>query len=93
MTAQSPRFPVAPDVEPRRLFNRIVIRPQRRITLRLGRIEDLFPDLPDSDRGRMARLQVLGLFYFPLDHWRVPDAFAVCWKWVKEKILHVKSSA
>jgi len=51
-------------------FNTLVIRPQYRISLRLGNIEELFEHAPNTPEGRMERLQVLGLFYFPLRHRR-----------------------
>lgn len=79
---------VAPDFDDRKLFNTFVIRPQYRISLRLGAIEDLFPNAPDTDLGRMERMQVLGLFYFPLNHSAAPAAFPVAWDHFKTKILN-----
>jgi hypothetical protein len=84
---------VAPDFEDRRHFNTLVVRPQYRITLRIGEIEDLFPDLPNTDAGRMARLQVLGLFYFPLKHKRTPAALPVALDHFAKKILSNASAA
>lgn len=46
-----------------------------RLDLQPGRIEDLFPTAPDTPEGRMARLQTVGLFYFPLSHSRARTAF------------------
>lgn len=71
------------------LFGTLQIRPKVRVTLRMGDVDDLFVDPPESDRGRMARLQILGLFYFPLGHKRALEAFRDCWAWVKDKIFGV----
>ena len=91
---------VAPDFSDRRVFNTLVIRPDLRISLRLGRIEELFPNQPNTSLGRMERLQVLGLFYFPLGHNRANTAFngigapaaanrmIGAWEWFKTKILN-----
>jgi len=46
-----------------------------RLVVELGRIEDLFEDAPDTPEGRMARLQTVGLFYFPLGHGQARNAF------------------
>ncbi len=93
---------VAPDYDKQIQYNTLVMRPQYRITLRLGEIEDLFPDAIDTDEGLMARLQVLGLFYFPLKHSKAKEAlkgktvplsngysvvYTGCWDWVKSKIF------
>ena len=59
---------VAPSFEAPKTFNTLVIRPEYRISLELGDIESLFPWPIDSYAGRAARLQVLGMFYFPLNH-------------------------
>ena len=59
---------VAPSFEDAPLFNSLAIRPTYRISLKLGDIENLFPWKKDSKAGRLARLQVLGLFYWPLNH-------------------------
>jgi hypothetical protein len=81
---------LAPDfATPRALFNALRIRPQYRITLRLGEIEHLFRHEPNTREGRMERLQVLGLFYFPLGHRQAATAYTACWEWVREKILGV----
>lgn len=82
---------VAPDFDGRARFNTLRVRPQYRITLRLGDVEELFPKKPDSKEGRMERLQVLGLFYFPLKHKKASARFADAWDWVKTKILKVAS--
>ena len=66
---------VAPDFDSRVHFNSLVIRPVYRITLKLGELEPLFPTAPGSREGRMARLQALGLFYFPLNHAQATTAF------------------
>ncbi len=84
---------VAPDFDDRRLFNALVIRPQFRISIKLGAIEDLFPNAPDTDLGRMERLQVLGLFYFPLNHSAAPAAFPLAWNHYKNNILNNAADA
>lgn len=81
------------DFQDRRQTNRLRVRPEYRFTLELGRIDDLFPDEPSSDRGRMARLQVLGLFYSPLGFSKAVDAFPACWKWVKKHLFATSSDA
>jgi hypothetical protein len=71
-------------------FNTLVIRPEYRISLRLGEIENLFAEKPDTDLGRMARFQVLGLYYFPLGH-RVsttPGEYGRGWH---KTLAHVKT--
>ncbi len=57
---------VCPDFEDRLVFNTLRIRSSYRLTLRLGSIEDLFPHAPNTPEGRMERMQVVGLFYYPL---------------------------
>ncbi|MBW1789499.1 MAG: peptidoglycan-binding protein, partial [Deltaproteobacteria bacterium] len=78
------------------LYNNLVIRPTYRISLKLGDIENLFLNKPDSDLGRMERLQVLGLFYFPLNHKMAKTAFKGiagppkamgAWEYFKTEIL------
>jgi len=59
---------VRPSVKDPKGINTLVIRPTYRISLQLGEIENLFPWPIDSYPGRAARLQVLGMFYFPLNH-------------------------
>ncbi len=89
---------VAPDFvdsdEP--FINTFVLKPEYRIKLDLGKIEDLFLNKPDSDKGRMERLQVLGLFYFPLNHKMAQTAFEGiagppkakgAWEYFKTEIL------
>lgn len=85
--------PVAPDVLDRCRINRLVPTAEIRLTLLLGPIEKLFADPPNTPEGRMARLQVLGLFYFPLKHRRARDAYLPCWNWVKERIFRVTGDA
>ena len=58
-------------------INTLAIRPEYRISLRLGEIEELFPDAPNTREGKMARLQILGLYYFPLGHARSLDYTAL----------------
>lgn len=90
MSTESERSPsaVAPDFRDKeRHFNTLVTVPEYRVTLKLRRIETLFPDPPDTDRGRAARLQVLGLFYFPLNHKYFAAAFKGCWKYIQEQKL------
>jgi hypothetical protein len=84
---------VAPDFDDRKHFNSLVIRPQYRITLRMGEIEDLFPNKPDTDKGRMERMQVLGLFYLPLKHKKAAAALPVAWDHYKKNILNNASDA
>jgi hypothetical protein len=77
---------LAPDFpDPRALFNALRVRPTYRITLRLGEIEHLFRHEPNTREGRMERLQVLGLFYFPLEHRQAATAYAACWEWVRQQ--------
>ncbi|MBI2900918.1 MAG: hypothetical protein HYY17_12095 [Planctomycetes bacterium] len=78
---------VAPDSTERRYTNTLVPRPTYRIALRLGEIDDLFSEPPDTELGRMARLQVLGLFYFPLRHAMAAERAKTCWEWVRSKIV------
>ena len=59
---------VAPSYKDHETTNTLMIRPRYRITLRLGDIDSLFPWPIDDPTGRMARLQVLGLFNWPLNH-------------------------
>ena len=66
---------VAPDFQDRKHFNSLLIRPTYRVTLKLGDIESLFPTAPGTRAGRMARLQALGLFYYPLNHAQAVTAF------------------
>lgn len=80
---------VAPNVQDTVHFNTLVIRPEYRISLRLGDFEELFDDGPTKDKGRAARLQVLGLFYFPLKHKKWKTAFKVTWQHYKKDILKV----
>lgn len=96
---------VAPDFDDRRVFNTLRLRSTYRLTLRLGSIEDLFPHAPDTAEGRMERLQVLGMFYFPLRHREAGNAFngraaaggnpAVrgVWEYFKTRILDAADDA
>src|SRR5258705_423436 len=94
---------VAPDFGSRKHFNTLVVRPQYRISLRLGAIEELFPNPPNTVAGRMERLQVLGMFYFPLGHARARQAFnglpaAIppvrgIWDYFKTRILNAAADA
>lgn len=59
---------LAPSFKSPKRFNALAIRPRYRVSLKLGEIEQLFCTQPDTPAGRMARLQVLGLFYWPLHH-------------------------
>jgi fibronectin type 3 domain-containing protein len=59
---------VAPSYGEYTTCNTFVIRPEYRISLKLGEIENLFPWPIDSIPGRLARMQVLGFFYWPLNH-------------------------
>jgi len=66
---------VAPSFPDEELWNTLVLRAEYRMSLRIGDVDALFPDEPNSEKGRMARLQVLGLFYWPLDHTKATQAF------------------
>ncbi len=66
---------IVPSFDSPQRFNALVIRADLRISLRLGPIESLFVNPPASELGRMERLQVLGLFYFPLNHAQALTAF------------------
>lgn len=66
---------VAPSFASEELWNTLVVRPTYRLSLRVGDIEQLFPDEPTTKPGRMARMQVAGLFYFPLAHSKATQAF------------------
>jgi len=66
---------VAPAFQDTQRFNTLIIRTEYRISIQLGDIEDLFPDAPNTAAGRMARMQVLGLFYYPLKHAQALTAF------------------
>lgn len=59
--------------------NALVLRPQYRVTLELGNLEDLYRFKSGSDLGRIERLQVAGLHYYPMGHDRAGDALASCW--------------
>ncbi len=82
---------VAPDFvdSKEHFFNTLVVAPEYRIKLELGKIEDLFLNKAGTDKGRMERLQVAGLFYFPVNHqraWNSTDnkageAFKYAWKY------------
>src|SRR3989440_2528238 len=66
---------VAPSFQDTARYNTLIIRTEYRISIQLGDIEDLFPDAPNTAAGRMARLQVLGYFYYPLKHAKALTAF------------------
>ncbi len=59
---------IAPDDKKGGFFNTLRGRPVYKISLMLGDIENLFPWKINTKAGRLARLQVLGLFYWPLNH-------------------------
>jgi hypothetical protein len=98
--------PVALDTDEKKHINTIAIRPQYRISLRLGDIEALFPWSIGTQTGRLARMQVLGLFHWPLNHRvaagktakpggdRLADnqaAYPVAWRHFKERFCgHVE---
>jgi hypothetical protein len=79
---------VAPDRPDGTFFNTLVIRPQYRITLRLGELDDLFAQPVDdaTHMGRKARLQVLGYFYRPLDHAQSEACYNVVWPYYMTKL-------
>jgi hypothetical protein len=66
---------VAPDlVDSKEPFvNTLVVAPEYRIKLDMGKIEDLFLHRPEEIKGQLERLQVLGLFYFPMNHKKAWD--------------------
>ncbi len=72
---------VAPDFDNRKLFNTLVIRPEYRIALRLGVIDELCPQPPSTSAGRQMRLQLLGYFHEPLNSANVTAAFNTVWQW------------
>ncbi len=84
---------VAPSYEKPKTYNTLVIRPEYRLSLRLGEIERLFLNPPNTTAGRMERLQVLGLFYFPLKHAKATAAFngeagaRGAWEYFKKEIV------
>src|SRR5258706_6485883 len=84
---------LAPDFDGRVHFNTLRVKPEYRIAMRMGNIEDLFVNAPATVEGRMERLQVLGLFYFPLKHKKAKDRFPETWKWFKEKIAKAADDA
>lgn len=83
---------VMPSFDSPKRYNTLVIRPEYRISLRLGRIEDLFLHSPGTDEGRMERLQVLGLFYFPLHHSKAASAFKICKQHIIDHIVPAGTS-
>ncbi len=104
--ADKPAY-LALDSTPAAQVSTLVVDPPYRISLKMGDIEDLFSDNPNTTRGRMTRLQVLGLYYYPippaeaLGRWfRKSDpargaiaAFKPCFDWVKEKIFQVNQNS
>lgn len=100
---------VAPSFKDPKRFNTLVIRSEYRISLRLGDIDKLFPWGSDTKAGRLARMQVLGLFYWPLNHrvaagktakpagkLRMADnqaAYKEAWKYFKEKFCGVAKAS
>ncbi len=66
---------VAPSFDDSPCFNTLVVRPERRISIRLGDIDEVFTNAPETPQGRMERLQVLGLFYYPMKHSKAKRAF------------------
>ena len=66
---------VCPDFDDRKVFNTLRLRSTYRLTLRLGAFEELFPHAPNTVEGRMERMQLLGLYYYPLKHRRALQAF------------------
>jgi hypothetical protein len=84
---------LAPDFDKRIHFNTMRVKPEYRISLRLGNIDDLFAHEANSVEGQMERFQVLGLFYFPLGHSKAKDRFAQTWTWAKEKIFKSNDDA
>jgi hypothetical protein len=72
---------VAPDFSNRRHFNTLVIRPELRISLRLGRFNDLCPDAVSTPRGRQQRLQLLGYLYEPFNSPNLASALNTVFQW------------
>jgi len=63
-----------------------------KLELKLGDIEELFEDFIDPDRGKMARLQALGLFARPLDHPEADACLAYAWP-LAEKLFPALAGA
>ena len=84
---------VAPDFKPKTHFNTLRVKPEYRMTLEMGPLEDLFKNDPGTPEGRMERLQVLGLNYFPLKHPKAKDRLPAIWDWVKTKIFGAADDA
>ena len=91
---------VAPSFESKHVtVNSLVIRPELRVSLRLGDFENLFANALDDKKpakrraARMERMQALGLFYFPLKHAKAEKAFEVAsWmmlanNWEKDELM------
>lgn len=72
---------VAPDFDDRGHFNTLVLRPEYRLSIRLGDIDALCPEEASTDAGRQRRLQLLGYFYEPLTSTGLADAFNFAWNW------------
>jgi len=79
---------VAPSYGKFTTYNTLVIRPEYRISLELGNINDLFVHKENSLKGKMERMQVAALFYFPMNHKKATEAVNFGWDdWYKKKIL------
>jgi hypothetical protein len=72
----------------RRTGNPIDVKPQYRITFRLGDIDALFAPInaglePHTQKGVQQRLQVLGYLYTPLKHSKIDEHAKKCWEYYK----------
>jgi hypothetical protein len=79
---------VAPDFvdSSEKFYNTLVVAPEYRIKLELGKIDDLFLHKADTRKGRMERMQVAGLFYFPMNHQKAETALDFGWKYYCDKL-------
>lgn len=78
---------VAPSYGKFKNCNTFMIRPEYRISLELGNINDLFVHKENSLKGKMERMQVAALFYFPMNHKKATEAVNFGWDYYKKKIL------
>lgn len=72
----------------RRTGNPIDVKPQYRISFRLGDLDVLFAPIkdgvePHTQLGVQQRLQVLGYLYTPLKHSKIPEHTKKCWDYYK----------
>ncbi|HOE96379.1 MAG TPA: hypothetical protein PK847_07305 [Candidatus Sumerlaeota bacterium] len=77
---------VAPDPTDGTHFNTLVLRRPYRISLRVGDLDELFPDPINTNRGRAARLNAVGLFYRTLDEPKMEECLLENWKYFRESM-------